>query len=147
MKRKMTATTLFTVLCAGYLAGCGSQVDETPVEEVKKGGFTVSASVHDPSIVVGEDGKYYIFGSHMEAAESEDLREWKSFASGVDADNPLFDNLFDGVEDGDPAAFSYVGRNDGYLCLYRRKRFKELHNDRAVQPFRVPQLHRPDGIL
>lgn len=112
MKRKMTAAALFTVLCAGYLAGCGSQVDETPVEEVKKGGFTVSASVHDPPIVVGEDGKYYIFGSHMEAAESEDLREWKSFASGVDADNPLFDNLFDGVEDGNPAAFSYVGRND-----------------------------------
>ncbi|MBO5292982.1 MAG: glycoside hydrolase family 43 protein [Lachnospiraceae bacterium] len=112
MKRKMTAAALCAALCAGYLAGCGSSVSETPVEEVKKGGFTVSASVHDPSIIAGEDGKYYIFGSHMEAAVSENLRDWTSFASGVDADNPLFDNLFDGVEDGDPAAFAYVGRND-----------------------------------
>lgn len=108
---KMTAAFTAIAVCAGCLAGCGS-VKETPVEKVKKGGFTVSASVHDPSIVKGEDGKYYIFGSHMEAAESGDLREWKSFASGVDEKNPLFDNLFDGVSDGDPAAFTYVGKNE-----------------------------------
>lgn len=35
------------------------------------------ASVHDPSIVK-VDGKYYIFGSHMSTAVSDDLRSPKS---------------------------------------------------------------------
>ena len=34
-------------------------------------------TVHDPSIIKGDDGYYYIFGSHMAAARSEDLIKWK----------------------------------------------------------------------
>ena len=62
--------------------------------EIKKGSFQLGVSVHDPS-VVEVDGTYYIFGSHMEAAQCTDLRNWKSFASGVGKSNPLFSNLFD----------------------------------------------------
>ncbi len=97
---------LSSMMISALLAGCGGR--EKTLEEIQKGGFTVSASVHDPSIIVGEDGKYYIFGSHMEGAVSEDLRQWKSFATGVDEKNPLFDNLF-GT---DYRAFDYVGKND-----------------------------------
>jgi len=79
--------------------------------QIKKGGFSAGASVHDPSIIK-DNGTYYIFGSHMESAKSTDLRNWTSFSSGVNADNKLFDNLFDGEEDGDPAAFAYVGKNE-----------------------------------
>ena len=79
--------------------------------QIKKGGFTAGASVHDPSIIK-DNGTYYIFGSHMESAKSADLRNWTSFSSGVNAENKLFDNLFDGEEDGDPAAFTYVGKNE-----------------------------------
>lgn len=104
--RKWSVSFLLGVLASLLLAGCGS-VQETSIEDVKKGGFTVKASVHDPSIVKDADGKYYIFGSHMESAVSEDLREWTSFSSGVDGKNPLFDNLFtDEME-----AFSFVGKN------------------------------------
>ena len=72
---------------------------------MKKGGFHAGAAVHDPAIFVDQDHNYYIFGSHMSAAASRDLKHWESFADGVNAENPLFDGLFD-----DPKpAFSYCG--------------------------------------
>lgn len=33
-------------------------------------------SIHDPSITVDKDGTYYIFGTHLGAAKSNDLRSW-----------------------------------------------------------------------
>src|SRR5690606_38909802 len=49
-------------------------------------------SVHDPSIIVVDD-MYYVFGSHLAAAKSPDLLQWETFASGVNSDNPLFDDV------------------------------------------------------
>ena len=46
------------------------------------------ASVHDPS-VIDYDGTYYIFGSHLAAAKSDDLMNWKMIASGVKKSNIL----------------------------------------------------------
>lgn len=79
-----------------------------PKKEVKLkvSTYNSQASVHDPSIVKAEDGTYYIFGSHMDAAKSSDLWLWKSFATGVNSSNPLFDGLFES------AAFDWVGRNE-----------------------------------
>ncbi|MCM1386848.1 MAG: glycoside hydrolase family 43 protein [Bacillus sp. (in: Bacteria)] len=85
------------------LIGCG-KLQGKDVSEIEQGNTVVGISVHDPSIVKA-DGTYYIFGSHMEAAKSSDLVKWESFASGVNASNPLFDNLFDE----DMKAFAYVG--------------------------------------
>lgn len=85
------------------LTGCG-KLQGKDAAQIKQGNVALGVSVHDPSIVK-DDGKYYIFGSHMEAAESDDLKMWKSFASGVNGKNPLFDNLFDD----EMKAFSYVG--------------------------------------
>ena len=74
----------------------------------------MDVSVHDPSIVK-TDGKYYIFGSHMSVAVSEDLQSFKSIADGVNATNPLFDNLF--WED--MGAFDFVGMHvDGYYAVW-----------------------------
>mgnify|MGYP002624068469 CR=1 FL=1 len=39
-----------------------------------------NVSVHDPSILCAEDGRYYIYGSHMQAAWSDDLVDWKMFS-------------------------------------------------------------------
>lgn len=39
-----------------------------------------NVSVHDPSILRDEDGRYYIYGSHMQAAWSDDLVNWKMFS-------------------------------------------------------------------
>lgn len=49
-------------------------------------------SVHDPSIIRA-DGHYYVFGSHLAAARSDDLLQWQLIGSGVTAQNPLFDNV------------------------------------------------------
>lgn len=104
MKRKgiLTCGVMLSVLAAA-LTGCG-KTQGKDASEVTQGNAALGVSVHDPSIVKAED-TYYIFGSHMEAAQSTDLVEWKSFASGVNAANPLFDNLFDEKME----AFSYVG--------------------------------------
>ncbi|MDO4513157.1 MAG: glycoside hydrolase family 43 protein [Lachnospiraceae bacterium] len=101
-KRKWTTMTAIMVGIV-LLTGCGEQ-EGKKMEEIAVKNQVMGVSVHDPSIVKA-DGKYYIFGSHMEAAVSEDLQSFKTFASGVNAKNPLFDNLFDEKLE----AFDYVG--------------------------------------
>jgi len=48
-----------------------------------------NVSVHDPS-VIKSDGTYYVFGSHLAAAKSENLMNWTLVDAGVTADNKLF---------------------------------------------------------
>lgn len=74
--------------------------------KIKKGNLKVNASVHDPAIFAKSQGEYYIFGTHMSAAKSSNLKDWESFANGVNKENPLFDNLFDE----DKKAFSFTGK-------------------------------------
>lgn len=51
------------------------------------------ASVHDPSIVKLEDGTYYIIGSHLGAARSNDLKNWTVAAnSNLGSTNTTFFN-------------------------------------------------------
>lgn len=69
-------------------------------------GFHAGAAVHDPAIFIDKDGTNYIFGTHMTAAKSEDLKHWTIFAEGVNAENPLFSNLLGG----DDKAFEFCGR-------------------------------------
>ena len=76
---------------------------------MKIGGFHTRVSVHDPAVFVDKNGEYYIFGTHMTAASSKDLRFWKSFAEGVNKENKLFSNLFGGEEE----AFKYCGKFNG----------------------------------
>lgn len=64
-------------------------------------------SVHDPSIVKA-DGKYYVFGSHIEAARSSDLINWKSFANGYAKNNNIeFGNLSQNLK----KAFDWAGED------------------------------------
>jgi len=39
-----------------------------------------NVSVHDPSVMCAPDGRFYIYGSHMQAAWSDDLVDWKMFS-------------------------------------------------------------------
>lgn len=48
---------------------------------IKTADITAGVSVHDPSVIEA-DGTYYIFGSHMSGASSEDLRNWTSIGDG-----------------------------------------------------------------
>jgi arabinan endo-1,5-alpha-L-arabinosidase len=50
-------------------------------------------SVHDPSVIRMKNGTYYVFGSHLAAAKSEDLLNWELIASGVKEGNPLIPHV------------------------------------------------------
>ena len=52
-----------------------------------------SVSVHDPSIIKADDGYYYIFGSHMAAARSEDLMSWTSISTNAQSGCTLVENV------------------------------------------------------
>ncbi|MCR5167608.1 MAG: glycoside hydrolase family 43 protein [Oscillospiraceae bacterium] len=62
------------------------------------------AAVHDPSILKCGD-KYYIFGSHMAAAASDDLISWKPIANGYSKGNPVFGQIYSVYDE----AFAYAG--------------------------------------
>ncbi len=66
-------------------------------------------SVHDPSIV--KDGNtYYVFGSHIEAAKTTDLQNWKRFSNGYTTPNNVeFGNLSQNLK----KAFDWAGEDLG----------------------------------
>ena len=67
------------------------------------------ASVHDPSIVK-VDGKYYIFGSHMSTAVSDDLRHWTSIGDGYKEKDQIYYELMANKE-----AFAYAGSKNSVI--------------------------------
>lgn len=78
-------------------------------EGIKTADITAGVSVHDPSVIEA-DGTYYIFGSHMSAASSEDLRNWTSIGDGYTSSNPIFDDLL-----GTEHVFDYTGSRDSVI--------------------------------
>ena len=65
-------------------------------------------SVHDPSIVKA-NGKYYVFGSHIEAAESDDLQNWTRFTNGYETPgNKIFGDLSSNLAE----SFKWAGEDD-----------------------------------
>lgn len=73
------------------------------LDDIAKAKIDAGVSVHDPSIIKA-DGKYYIFGSHMSTAVSEDLRHWTSLGSGYKVKDPIYYELMANDE-----AFAYAG--------------------------------------
>lgn len=111
-KEKMMGLLIVGVVTA-VVTGCGIQT-EKGLDEIQTGNQVTGVSVHDPAIVKAGE-KYYVFGTHMSAAESEDLIHWKQFADGVKDSNPLFDDL---LHEGE-GAFSYVGKyQDGNFAVW-----------------------------
>lgn len=68
---------------------------------VKSNGAKVS--VHDPSIDVF-DGKYYIYGSHMTCAVSDNMATWKWLGKEYGSKNSVYGEIFDCKE-----AYDYSG--------------------------------------
>ncbi len=65
-------------------------------------------SVHDPSVFKNTDGTYYIFGSHIDAAKSDDLQSWITFSNGYTATNNV---IFGVLSKNLAGAFSWAGEN------------------------------------
>lgn len=94
------ARLLLSVAIAGAMlsAGCnrgegaaGGDTQPVPVHEGPPA--FKNASVHDPSVIRAPDGIFYVFGSHLAAAKSDDLMNWEQIASGVKDGNPLIPNV------------------------------------------------------
>ena len=121
MMKRTALSGLAAITALTLLSGCASTVNgirlsDAAVQEKMEGSDPAAlpsghtdggASVHDPSVIRAEDGTYWIFGSHMTAAKSDDLRHWTGVFSGVSRHNRLFSNLFSEESD----AFSWVGKN------------------------------------
>jgi len=56
------------------------------------------ATVHDPSVLL-VDETFYVFGSHLSSAKTTDMMNWTQVSSEVTANNPLFNNVFEELED------------------------------------------------
>lgn len=64
-------------------------------------------SVHDPSIIK-DNGTYYVFGSHIEAAKSADLMNWRRFSNGYATNNNVeFGSLSQNLK----KAFAWAGED------------------------------------
>ena len=59
----------------------------TAVENAHAASVKSRVSVHDPSIFKDNDGTYYVFGSHIEAAKTNDLQNWTRFTNGYTTPN------------------------------------------------------------
>ncbi len=122
MSKRLWRNTMITLLVGtltmGMVTGCGQakQQAQEVVEENFDALPVVSAepiemsfknvSVHDPS-VVKEDGSYYIFGSHLAGAKSDDLINWEMIGTGVSAGNPIIPNAKEEM----PEAFEWARTN------------------------------------
>src|SRR5699024_739554 len=62
------------------------------IDDEQENPMFVEGSVHDPSVIQVED-TYYVFGSHLAGAKTRDFIKWEPVASGVNASNPLFDDV------------------------------------------------------
>ncbi len=108
----MSACLLIMAAGCGNTSAVSSLPEELPAEEIATGSVNSGGSLHDPQVIIADDGTYYCYGSHMTAATSKDLISWKSWADGVSGFNPIFDDVLK-----DPfEAFSFVGKNtdNGY---------------------------------
>lgn len=84
---------------------------------IKTGEISAGVSVHDPSILQVDD-TYYIYGSHLSAVKSTDLREWSYLrdsnfmtSTGYTMDNPTYKKIL-GSKDG---ALRFTGGEDSII--------------------------------
>lgn len=119
MKCKRFAALLLSVGMLAGMVGCAAaKTQESEAEPLIEFDYDFSAdydgietgvipaisSVHDPSILqVGDT--YYIYGSHMASARSEDLISWYRMSDGYSAENPVFGQIYQVYDQ----AFAWAG--------------------------------------
>lgn len=90
-KRGIAFILTFFVFCVSILPA------DSLAQAASKSSTVTHVTVHDPSVVKDtKTGRYYIFGSHLAWAYSDDLQNWKTFRNNI---NTEYRTLFkDGAE-------------------------------------------------
>ena len=80
---------MLAILCLLLLFPCcvAAAQDEGAMPKFK------NASVHDPSVIRADDGYFYIYGSHMAAARSQDLMSWETISRNAESGCKLFEDV------------------------------------------------------
>lgn len=85
---------------------------EVSYDGIETGTVNARVSVHDPSIIE-VDGKFYIFGSHMSAASTEDLRTWTGIGNGYSVSNAVYTDMTEAnIAAGE---YAYAGSGDSLI--------------------------------
>lgn len=85
----------------------GDNSNKPGLEQGEAPKFT-DVSVHDPSIIKDGD-MYYVFGSHIEAAKSSDLKNWTRFTNGYTTPgNKIYGDLSKNLA----GSFAWAGEDD-----------------------------------
>lgn len=77
-------TAVMTITAVGFTTDTTAQAADFATGS-KVSRTTARVAVHDPSVVDGQDGYYYIFGSHMAWARSKDLLNWSTFTTNINS--------------------------------------------------------------
>lgn len=92
--KKAISVLLSAVILAMSVSASGISADDS-TNSVQKS----RVSVHDPSILKAKDGKYYVYGSHVDAAKSDDLQNWTTFTNGyATTENVIFGDLYENLK-------------------------------------------------
>ncbi len=100
VKRKKWKVEIIGIAIAGslLLTGCNESDSNTnEVKDLEEPDFQ-NVTVHDPS-VVKDDETFYVFGSHLMSAKSDDLIDWEQVSNGVHEDNVLIPNAAEEMEE------------------------------------------------
>ena len=105
MKKNLKKAVAFVLSCAMLLST--AYISPSPEMILYAATNKARVSVHDPSVV--KDGNtYYVFGSHIEAAKTNDLQNWTRFTNGYTTPNNVeFGNLSQNLK----KAFDWCGEN------------------------------------
>lgn len=82
MRKMLMCLILMMCVCA-----CAAAQDAPALPKFK------NASVHDPSVILADDGYFYIYGSHMAAARSQDLMNWEMISRNAESGCRLFEDV------------------------------------------------------
>ena len=82
MRKLLVCLLMMLGVCA-----CAAAQDTSVLPKFK------NASVHDPSVILADDGYFYIYGSHMAAARSQDLMNWEMISRNAEKGCKLFEDV------------------------------------------------------
>lgn len=120
-KNKIVSLILAAVFIVGGLTGCGAKAPEPILNTIEGDAYSFDdsngVSVHDPSIFKSNEGEYYVTGSHIASAKSNDLINWSTVSSGVFDSNRTLVKKGDTLRNAYQKAFAWC---DAALAQWER---------------------------